>query len=662
MSLLHKLTGSIKAKLFLGFGLIALIALTAGISSLIPFNRLESSMRHIGHDNLQSLLRISTIKEAQSTIMAAERTLLIRQLSDQDIRQRNYQDIEKAYKDAQTASEGFEKLGLTPDQLAAWRAFRAAWDAWTAKQNELLDILHKQEELLSQGIRGGRQFDRIANQAFDLAFSELREYRDQANQHLDELVDMIRDNAVAAVDSSLHTAQTYSRWQIFFVIAAFLLSIVLGLFLSSRISRPILAGVTHIARVADGNLRHNVEPELLAQRGETGLLTNAIQKLIESQRKEVGVFKSIADGDYTSKLEMRSNQDELGLAVGQMLNVTNETLQQVNVAVSQVTTGASAINNASQTLSQGAIETASSLEEISASISQIGEKTRANASSADVADKLAAASRAAVDRGYDAVAEMIAAMKDLQATSAQIAAVVKLIDDIAFQTNLLALNAAVEAARAGRHGRGFSIVADEVRSLAGRSAKAAQDTAQMLEVTVAKLEKGATLAEHTDSVLREIVDNAGKVADLFQEIARSSNEQSNGIGQIANGLSQIDRVTQHNTLSANETASAAIALLRQAEALRNMMERFRLRGNHDQAALQSFGPAYPASKDAPPRARRDIRPIPPARDHKKLPGGPSYPPAQVSPAPASAPKVEHGLRLKTLRPAPQTRALPKGQP
>jgi methyl-accepting chemotaxis protein len=261
-----------------------------------------------------------------------------------------------------------------------------------------------------------------------------------------------------------------------------------------------------------------------------------------------------------------------------MLNITNEMLAQVNVAVSQVTHGAGAINNASQSLSQGAIETASSLEEISASISQIGEKTKANATSADEADKLAAASRTAVDRGYEAVAEMIGAMKDLQNISAQIAAVVKLIDDIAFQTNLLALNAAVEAARAGRHGRGFSIVADEVRRLAGRSAKAAKDTGQMLEITVQKLEKGATLAEHTDSVLREIVDNAGKVADLFREIAKSSNEQSQGIGQIANGLSQIDRVTQHNTLTASETASAAVALLRQAEALRTMMERFRLRG------------------------------------------------------------------------------------
>jgi methyl-accepting chemotaxis protein len=577
MDLFRRLLDSIKAKLFFGFLLISLIALFAGGMSLIPFRSLENSLLHIGHDNLQSLLRINAIKEAQSEIMAAERTLLIRQLADQEIRKQNYDNIATAYRSALAAAEGFEQLALTPEQLEAWTAFREAWTKWSAKQDELLKILDRQEELLRQGIRGGRQFDRVANQAFDLAFSELLEFRTQANDHLDRLVEMIRDNAIEAVDNSLNTAKTYGNWQIAFLIFAFVLSMLLGLWLSVLIAKPILKSVGHIAFIADGNLRQDVEPDLLRRRGEIGLLAQAVQKLIESHRREVDVFQSIASGDYTSSIQMRSGQDELGMAVGQMLDVTNDALSGVHHAANQVTYGASAINTASQNLSQGSMETASSLEEISASVAQISEKTLANAASAGEADSLAAASRNAVDRGYKAVAEMIAAMKELQTTSAQIASVVKLIDDIAFQTNLLALNAAVEAARAGRHGRGFSVVADEVRSLAGRSAKAAKDTAQMLQTTVERLEKGATLAEHTDAVLREIVDNAGKVADIFREIAKSSNEQSEGINQIANGLSQIDRVTQHNTISAGETASAAIALLRQAEDLRRMMERFRLR-------------------------------------------------------------------------------------
>ncbi|MDR1521112.1 MAG: methyl-accepting chemotaxis protein, partial [Planctomycetota bacterium] len=262
-----------------------------------------------------------------------------------------------------------------------------------------------------------------------------------------------------------------------------------------------------------------------------------------------------------------------------------------------------AIDNASQAMSQGAVETAASLEEIFASITQIGEKTKANAASAGEADRLAASSRIAIDKGYETVAELIAAMRDIQVTSAQIAAVVKLIDDIAFQTNLLALNAAVEAARAGRQGRGFSIVADEVRSLAGRSAKAAKDTAQMLEQTTAKLENGANLAEHTDGVLRKIVEHAAAVAKLFREIATSSNEQSMGIGQIASGLAQIDQVSQHNTITAGETASAAKSLLNQAERLRIMMERFRLRdGNGGEPEGTPARTAWPEAPTGGPAA------------------------------------------------------------
>ncbi|MCC8179886.1 MAG: MCP four helix bundle domain-containing protein, partial [Planctomycetes bacterium] len=360
MNFIHNLFASIKAKLFFSFALISIITLAAGVSGIIPFSQMERSLRQIGHANLQSLLRINQIKEAQSQIVAAERTLLIRQLADQNIRRENYQTIATAYQSAKEAATGFEELLPDERKIEEWQSFVRYWQIWSEKQNELQQILQKQEELLAQGIRGGRQFDRIANQAFELAFSELLDSRNQANQHLDALVELIRDSAVEAVDVSLRSAQSNIRWQMFFVVAAFVGSLILSLWLSIRISNPVLKSVSYITEVADGNLRQDVEPGLLTQQGEIGMLANAIQKLIESQRSEVEVFKSIADGDYTRTVPLRSNQDELGQAVGQMLDVTNETLAQVNLAVAQVTSGASASNNASQSLSQGAIETASS--------------------------------------------------------------------------------------------------------------------------------------------------------------------------------------------------------------------------------------------------------------------------------------------------------------
>jgi methyl-accepting chemotaxis protein len=172
-------------------------------------------------------------------------------------------------------------------------------------------------------------------------------------------------------------------------------------------------------------------------------------------------------------------------------------------------------------------------------------------------------------------------MNDVQDAGIRIARIVKLIDDIAFQTNLLALNAAVEAARAGRQGKGFSVVADEVRNLSGRSAKAARDTGAMVAAMTGRMEAGAQLAQRSDHEFREIVEATEKVAQLFADITQASDSQSMAVGQISQGLSQIDSVIQENTDNAGRTASSSLALSRQAEALRRMISRFRLQSSDE---------------------------------------------------------------------------------
>jgi len=292
----------------------------------------------------------------------------------------------------------------------------------------------------------------------------------------------------------------------------------------------------------------------------------------------------IADGDLTRQVEIASDRDDLGKA----LNVMHEHLKrihsQLRVTGHHIHLGANQMADASQTLSNGATMQASSLEKITETVSNMGEHTKHNAENSSLASEFTDEAHSFAKEGNQQMQDLIEAMGDINASGQNISKIIKVIDEIAFQTNLLALNAAVEAARAGKHGRGFAVVAEEVRSLAARSAKAARETAELIENSVGKAKNGVQIADTTAEALQKIVRSVGKITELIGEIAIDSKDQADRIYQINQELSQIDQITQSNTANAEETAATAEQLAGQTTYLEELLNNFKV----DEEANDSY--------------------------------------------------------------------------
>jgi methyl-accepting chemotaxis protein len=334
-------------------------------------------------------------------------------------------------------------------------------------------------------------------------------------------------------------------------------------------------------KLSEGDLNTRASAE--GAEGDYRQLVEGFNQAIDNILKPVGetmrCLNEMSTGNLTISVEgdYQGDHAKMKNATNGTIDSLNEILSQVAIAGDQVSVGAQQVSDSSQSLSQGATEQASSLEEVTSSLTELSAQTKQNSENALQANQLAKVARESADQGNNQMSHMLTAMTDINESSSQISKIIKAIDEIAFQTNLLALNAAVEAARAGVHGKGFAVVAEEVRNLAQRSAKAANETTDLIENSVNKVQNGMNIANETAKALEEIVGSVTKVTDLVAEISSASHEQAQGIDQVSTGLGQIDQVTQTNAANAEESASASEELSSQAAQLKDMIAKFRLK-------------------------------------------------------------------------------------
>ncbi len=303
-----------------------------------------------------------------------------------------------------------------------------------------------------------------------------------------------------------------------------------------------------------------------------------VRRLVSSMQAAVRIAQTVAGGDLSSRIEVRSS-DETGQLI-QALKDMNDSLVGI---VAQVRSGTDTIATASGQIASGNLDLssrteqqASSLEETASSMEELTSTVKQNADNARQANQLAISASEIAVQGGAVVAQVIDTMDAINGSSNKIVDIIGVIDGIAFQTNILARNAAVEAARAGEQGRGFAVVASEVRNLAQRSAAAAKEIKALIGDSVDKVGTGAKLVAQAGSTMQAIVVSIKSVTDIMQEITAASQEQTSGIDQINEAITQMDAVTQQNAALVEQAAAAAASLQEQAAALAQVVGVFTL--------------------------------------------------------------------------------------
>lgn len=401
----------------------------------------------------------------------------------------------------------------------------------------------------------------------------------KAQAELDELIE-IADRKADELIVNLHAMQTkFITILSVLGIASVLVSVFFGIYITRGITRPIKELEAAARQMEQGHLKIDVN---YASKDELGSLSNSMRQMSDKISYYMDAISRVMRQLADSNLEIPHYDDFQGdfLPVQEslliVLNSLNETISEINMFSDQVANGADQVSNGAQILSQGVIAQASSVEELAATMSEISQQVKENAETSQVVKAAAGEMGANILACNQQMQEMKNAMEKINQNSTQIRTIIKTIDDIAFQTNILALNAAVEAARAGESGKGFSVVAQEVRSLATRSSDASKSTEALIEQSLAAVVYGTKVAEETAASLRNIAGGTDEMISKINQIAEASKRQAAATEMVSTGIDQISDIVQTNSATAEESAAASEELYGQSQVLKSRVSRFKL--------------------------------------------------------------------------------------